>query len=199
MKCRGAVLALLFGLLLSGGNTALAAARAQQPAVPHDTAPAPADSGSAPSPVWSNPVSPTRAVIFSPLFPGWGQLYSENSWRAALAFGAEMFYWSRMLMNDRKAEREQDFSATLEPGLARDRLSLQVEEYRQRVRDFAWWSLGAMLIIALDAYVDAHLFQFDQDPVPVPHRWELSLGAGDLRPDAAAAPQLVVFQWRTTF
>jgi hypothetical protein len=198
MRCRGAFLAALIGLLLAGGAVP-AVVRAQPPAVLQQPIPAPADSGAAPAPIWHNPVSPTKAVVFSPLFPGWGQLYSRNSWRAALAFGAEMFYWSRLLMNDRKAERAQDFSETLAPGPARDQLGLQVEEYRQRVRDFAWWSMGAMLIIALDAYVDAHLFEFDKDPVPVPHRWELSLGSGDMPPDVAAGPQLVVFRWRTTF
>lgn len=150
--------------------------------------------------VWRSPVSPTRAVLMSPLFPGWGQLYSDNSWRAALAFGVEMLYWSRLLMNDRKAVRAQEFAETLPPGDRRRSYGAVVEEYRERVRDFAWWSLGAMLIIALDAYVDAHLFKFDRDPVPVPNRWELGLGPADPTPGQGLGPtDVVVFHWRTTF
>jgi hypothetical protein len=145
-------------------------------------------------------ISPTRAVLATPLFPGWGQLYSENSWRAALAFGVQMFYWSHLLMNDRKAARTQDYSETLAPGPLRQAYGLQTEEYRERVRDFAWWSLGAMLIIALDAYVDAHLFRFDEDPVPIPDRWEQSRLAFDLCGCEAGQPAgVVVFQWRATF
>ena len=49
-----------------------------------------------------------------------------------------------------------------------DRYNAIAEESWEQMRDFAWWSGGTLLIIALDAYVGAHLFNFDQDPVPVP-------------------------------
>jgi len=130
-------------------------------------------------------VSPTRAVLLTPLFPGWGQLYARSSWRAALAFGAETMYWTQLLKNDRKAERWSTMQRSLGPDAATridDFYTVRVAEYRERVRDFAWWSLGALLIIALDAYVDANLYGFDQDPVPVPDHWD-ALPAG-----AAVAP-----------
>ena len=48
-----------------------------------------------------------------------------------------------------------------------------------------------LLIVALDAYVGAHLFNFDQDPVPVPNRWDEQFGpvGGDL-PGRPAAGHL---------
>jgi hypothetical protein len=148
---------------------------------------------------WQSPISSTWAVLVTPVFPGWGQLYTENSWRAGLAFGVQMLYWSNLLMNDRKAVRTKQFTQTLEPGAVRDAYALQVEEYRERVRDFAWWSLGAMLIIALDAYVDANLFRFDKDPVPIPDRWDAEFPAAAATPPVAPAGSLVVFQWRFPF
>ncbi len=144
------------------------------PAVGAEAAPAPADSmrPRVTAPVLQPVVNPTLAVALTPVFPGWGQLAAGGGWRAVLAFGAEGFYWSHLLMNDRKADRLRAYADALPPGGLRDLYGLQVHEYRERVRDFAWWSAGALLIIALDAYVGAHLSRFDRDPVPVPDRWE---------------------------
>jgi len=151
--------------------------------------------------LWDTGVSPTAAVVMTPLFPGWGQLYAENSWRAALGFGVQMYFWTNMLSRDRQAVRARDFARnfpTDDPNY--DRYNAIAEESWAQMRDFAWWSGGALLIIALDAYVGAHLFDFESDPVPVPDRWDDTFG-----PVGAAAhgwddgPTVVVFQWQKTF
>jgi hypothetical protein len=118
------------------------------------------------------PVNPTLATVMSPVFPGWGQLYADNGWRGVLAFGAEMFYWSRLLMYDRKAERLLDWRDATDNATVRDYYWAQAEEYRELARDNAWWSAGALFIMALDAYVGAHLHRFEHDPVPVPSNWD---------------------------
>ena len=150
---------------------------------------------------WDTGVNATRAVLMTPLFPGWGQLYTENSWRAALAFGVEMFYWSNMLMRDRRAIRYKSFSQGFEVGSQeRNYYDALATENWEQVRDFAWWSGGVLLIIALDAYVGAHLFQFEENAVPVPNDWEGHFGyLGEDMPGAASAPTMVVFQWGYNF
>lgn len=151
--------------------------------------------------IWDTGVSPTGAVLMTPLFPGWGQLYTDNSWRAALSFGVEMFYWSNMLMRDRRAIRSNNFASRFEGGSTeRDFYRAQADENWEQVRDFAWWSGGILLIIALDAYVGAHLFDFDEDPVPVPNDWDGVFGnpVADM-PGASPSPQIVVFQWAHRF
>ena len=142
-------------------------------------------------------ISPTRAVLITPLFPGWGQLYARSGWRAALAFGAETMYWTQMIKNDRKAVRWRTMEQRVDPLDAprvRDFYTLRVAEYRERVRDFAWWSLGALLIITLDAYVDANLYGFDQDPVPVPDRWDAAPGGATIAPTPDADFAVVLFR-----
>ena len=111
--------------------------------------------------IWDTGVSPTAAVLMTPLFPGWGQLYTDGTWRAVLAFGAEMFYWSNMLQRDRKARRIRTHAETLPDGQRRDFYDALADEYWEQMRDFAWWSGGVLLIIALDAYVGAHLFEVE--------------------------------------
>jgi hypothetical protein len=151
--------------------------------------------------LWDTGVSPTAAVVMTPLFPGWGQLYAENSWRAALGFGVQMYFWTNMLSRDRQAVRARDFAATFppdDPNYAR--YNAIAEESWEQMRDFAWWSGGALLIIALDAYVGAHLFNFADDPVPVPDRWDDTFGpVGQSVPGAGEGLTVTVFQWRKTF
>jgi hypothetical protein len=151
--------------------------------------------------MWSTGVSPTAAVLATPLFPGWGQLYSDNFWKGGLAFGAQMYFWTNILSRDRQAVRARDFANTFpEDDPNYDRYHAVAEESWEQMRDFAWWSGGVLLIIALDAYVDAHLFNFDQSPVPVPDRWEETFGpVGESVGFRDPGPTLVVFQWRKSF
>lgn len=208
----------------AGDSTAAAVAAPAVPAVaaPDSLAPAAADSSLAPAlpadlkrrikaqaapeepkvDLWDTGVSATGAVLMTPLFPGWGQLYAGGGWRAALAFGTEMYFWSNLLARDRQERRDRDFAATLEPNSS-DRVLVEkmATEHRAQMQDFVWWSGGALLIIALDAYVGAHLFNFDRDPVPVPDHWQdvfgpVGAGAPGLAP---AGPEVTVFQWRKGF
>ncbi len=146
-------------------------------------------------------VSPTRAVLMTPVFPGWGQLYTKSSWRAAVAFGVEMFYLSSLLMNERLAARNQEFADGLEPGSSqRELYDAIAKEHGERALDFIWWTVGGLLIIALDAYVGAHLFQFDDDTVPVPNRWgELTAMASAGPGKGDMTPSILLFQWRIPF
>ncbi len=151
--------------------------------------------------LWDTGISPTGAVLMTPLFPGWGQLYARNSWRAGLAYGTQMYFWTNVISRDRQARRARDFADSFESGDPnRARYDNLADELWEQMRDFAWWSGGVLLIVALDAYVGAHLFNFDQDPVPVPNRWDEQFGpvGGDL-PGGPPPVTYTVFQWRTTF
>lgn len=148
----------------------------------------------------ATPVNATAAVLMTPIFPGWGQLYSDNGWRAVLAFGTEMWFWSRMLMYDRKAVRFKQYQDHATNDTARLFYQTQIPEYWELMRDNAWWSGGALLIIAVDAYVDAHLHRFDEDPVPVPNNWEPGDQPAPIElPSRAAPPTMVVFGWSAEF
>ncbi|MGD9548587.1 MAG: DUF5683 domain-containing protein [Candidatus Krumholzibacteriia bacterium] len=169
--------------------------------LPPEINPVAADLSPEPVDIWDTGVSPTGAVLMSPLFPGWGQLYTGNSWRAALAFGAEMYFWTNLIVRDQRARRGRRFATNfLEDSANYQYYNAVAEEDWNQMRDFAWWSGGALLIIALDAYVGAHLFNFDEDPVPMPDQWDDTFGIpGADMPGGAPAPQLTVFRWRKTF
>ncbi len=206
-----AVTALFAWSIPTGAGAQMPAAGAQTAgtAVPRAAAAAaPADSAAAQPAAtpavnhWATGVNATGAVLMTPLFPGWGQLYADGGWRAALAFGAEMYFWSNLLSRDRQARRDLDYAATLPEGdFGRTFAEQLAAEHREQMRDFVWWSGGALLIIALDAYVGAHLFNFDRDAVPVPDRWDDVFGPVGSGPavKAGAGPEVTVFQWRKGF
>jgi hypothetical protein len=145
-------------------------------------------------------VSGTSAVLMSPVFPGWGQLYAENSWRAMLAFGSQWYFWSNMLARDRQAVRYREYARTIEPGTTRDFYDDIADEYWEQMRDYAWWSGAIVLIIALDAYVGTGLYGFDEEPLPVPNRFEEFFDKTSPEPiGSRGAPTLVIWQWSRRF
>jgi hypothetical protein len=181
-----------------------------RPAVPDSAAAAAADSVPEPAAaraavlseidLWDTGIDPTLAVVMTPLFPGWGQLYALNSWRGAAAFGVEWFYWSNLISRASEARRIDDFAGTLEPGSQRDYYASVADETWEQMKDFAWWSAGILLIIALDAYVGAHLFDFDNNAMPVPNRWDNQFEAPPTPPTTTGdSLSLVLFRWRQNF
>jgi len=151
--------------------------------------------------------SGTAAVLMSPVFPGWGQLYTGGGWRAVLAFGAEWYFWSNMLAADRNGVRYRDYAKTLDRfdldgNLNRDReiWDAAADERFEVFRDYAWWSGGILLLVTVDAYVGAGLYNFDEEPVPVPNRFDEFFPDENPVPIGSwGAPNLVIAQWGWRF
>ena len=87
--------------------------------------------------------SPWGAVARSAMLPGWGQCYNESYIKSVIAFGAFVYFMTRIY------DFEQQYRDTG-----------NVEFRDKRVTNT--WYLGlTYLIILVDAYVDAYLFKFD--------------------------------------
>lgn len=145
-------------------------------------------------------VNGTAAVLMTPVFPGWGQLYAQNSWRAMLAFGAQWYFWSNMLARDRQAVRYRNHARTLPGDEPRAFYDTLTAEYWEQMRDLAWWSGAILLIVALDAYVGAGLYGFEEEPLPVPGRFEEFFDRDKPQPvGSRGAPLVVIWQWSKRF
>jgi hypothetical protein len=107
---------------------------------------------------WKRRKNARVAMLCALIFPGLGQIYNEKPYKAALVMGVETFYLGNILMNYRYAQREEYMRNRSLPGTPewRDH-DIMTVYYKERMIDWVWWSAGAMLIIVLDAYVDAHL------------------------------------------
>ena len=102
----------------------------------------------------------------STLVPGWGQLANHRPVKALLAAGLEGYVATRIvgaqrnlddaLDAERRAERAGDAAGA-------DGARADYDRAFNRRATAAWW-LGAAIALAMtDAYVDAHLIQFDVD------------------------------------
>lgn len=106
------------------------------------------------------------AVWRSLLVPGWGQYYVESYWKAPIALGASVYFWYGLISNHSNfISASQAVDNAVASGIATDRdlflLRTQREIYRDQ-RDAAGLYLTVTyLLSAVDAYVGAHLFDFD--------------------------------------
>ena len=94
--------------------------------------------------------SPKSAMIRSLVFPGLGQFYNEQYIKAAIVLAGQgtligfSFYYNNKASN----------STT----------PLEKEFYQDRRNLMYWWIGAATLLSMLDAYIDAHLYDFDTGP-----------------------------------
>jgi len=100
-------------------------------------------------------------------FPGLGQMYNERGFKAAIALGVETYYMMNVVHNWRKSkdwletrdgyERWVDCPAGSCQNLDWTNANAWYEEDKERTIDWVWWTSAVVLIVMLDAYVDAHL------------------------------------------
>ena len=106
--------------------------------------------------------SPSGAILRSVVFPGWGQLYNESYVKAGVFGAAAVSVTSIIVWNDAKfASAQARYDALADTDPLKDRTFREKEFYRDQ-RDVAGlWLLGVYALAAVDAYVGAHLFDFD--------------------------------------
>jgi hypothetical protein len=98
------------------------------------------------------------AMLCALLVPGLGQMYNEKPFKAAIGLGLETTYLSRILFNRRSMAREERIRDSFAPGsLQWDYHDRWAGEYRERAVDWIWYSGAVILVLVVDAYVDAHL------------------------------------------
>ena len=121
---------------------------------------------------------PTTAVLLSLPLPGLGQLYNEQYWKIPVFTGtcavtAYLFFKNNADFNT-TADLYDQAVADGADDLVLDRLRTQREAYRDN-RDLSGFIfLTAYVLAAVDAYVGAHLYDFDVSD-------DLSLGLGPSR------------------
>jgi len=105
---------------------------------------------------------PTGALLRSVIFPGWGQLYNKKYLKAAIYGGLEIYFGYTARQRWKEMDQHQyNFQHADDPLLKAQEFNLY-EESRDS-RNIYLWVTGLTLFISMfDAYVDAHLANFDQ-------------------------------------
>lgn len=94
--------------------------------------------------------SPKGAMLRSMIFPGWGQWYNQKRLKAVVVFGAEVGLLTNSIYLNQKCQASQT--------------TLEREFYINNRNLSNWWLLGVILFSMADAFVDAHLYHFDESP-----------------------------------
>lgn len=92
--------------------------------------------------------SPTGAMLRSLTIPGWGQWYNEKPFKAFVVAAGEIGLIVDIVLQNQKTQRSNNYY---------DR------EFYRNNRNLAMWWLAAVILYGMaDAYVDAHLYHFDE-------------------------------------
>ncbi len=111
--------------------------------------------------------SPAGAVIRSALLPGLGQFYNESYWKIPIIWGALGYLGYNWINQNKEFKNYRDlYSQSISQSNPSGNLRFRsLREYYRDQRDLTAVFIGlAYLLNIIDAYVDAHLFDFDITP-----------------------------------
>lgn len=109
--------------------------------------------------------SPWGAVLRSAVLPGWGQIYNQSYWKAPVIWGLTAYLVGYWISNNKDYKTNRDFySENKDSKIVDYRLinrALTFREFYRDQRDMFAIYMGLTYILTLvDAYVDAHMFDF---------------------------------------
>ena len=121
--------------------------------------------------------SPWGAVGRSAIIPGWGQFYNESYWKIPVVWGVLGWFTYLYVENNKLYKEYRDlYSESLEDGGSGDSYYRRARDTYRDERDKYALILGlSYLLNLIDAYVDAHLFDFDVTENPVTRQPELGI------------------------
>jgi len=94
--------------------------------------------------------SPSGALIRSMLVPGWGQLYNGKYLKALVYAGTQLSFVYGAHVQNNRYHHYRDLGD-----------DVVADFYKSDRNRLLWWLFGITLLSMGDAFVDAHLSQFD--------------------------------------
>jgi hypothetical protein len=117
-------------------------------------------------------VNPTTAMLYSAFIPGGGQIYNKAYPKAAIVVGLQAWNIGRAIYNDSKADDFAKKSAQASDVFYQDYYKERAREYREKKTSDIWWIGVTAALSVLDAYVDAHLSNFEAEKEGLHLRFE---------------------------
>ncbi len=107
--------------------------------------------------------NPTRAMLYSALLPGGGQIYNREYVKAGVVIGLQAYLTGLAIYHDNKADDYKKLASNTNDAYLQQLYKSRSNEFSEkRTSDFWWMGVTAVLSV-LDAYVDAHLSDFDAE------------------------------------
>lgn len=115
---------------------------------------------------------PKRALIYSLIIPGGGQIYNRKYWKLPIVYGGYIGTISSIKFNRKEYDRfntayKQRLANIPDPFIGILRTADDIRQIRDGYRanlELSYFGLGLVyLLVAADSYVDAHLNSMDLD------------------------------------
>ena len=120
--------------------------------------------------------SPWGAVGRSAIIPGWGQYYNESYWKIPVVWGVLGWFTYLYVENNKLYKEYRDlYTESLDDGSGDSYYRSARDAYRDERDKYALVLGLSYLLNLVDAYVDAHLFDFDVTENPVTKQPELGI------------------------
>ncbi len=102
--------------------------------------------------------SPWGAALRSVAVPGWGQFYTGHRVKGILVASAQVTLAALWQVEKRAADRDyEEYERT-----GNESTLLRAQNSEQRADDYLSWTILVTLLSGVDAFIDAHLFGFDE-------------------------------------
>ncbi len=106
--------------------------------------------------------NPTRAMLCSALVPGGGQFYNQAYLKAGVVAGLQAYLIGLAVHHNNRISHFQDLLDS-SPEALQPAYRLQRDDYRDKLRSDYWW-IGTVLLLSVgDAFVDAHLHNYETE------------------------------------
>lgn len=109
--------------------------------------------------------SPTGAMLRSAVLPGWGQFYNESYWKIPIIWGLSAWFISAWIRQNKNYKHYSDLYNNSLLETSNNQYKDSYKRVRNAYRDdrdlFAIYLGLTYFLNIIDAYVDAHLFDFN--------------------------------------
>ncbi len=106
--------------------------------------------------------SPTKAMIMSAILPGLGQFYNGSYWKIPIIYGLAGYFVYEFKQSDKNYRYYRDLFAQSVQISGGDYRYKRLRDFYRDQRDlFGIYLFVLYLANIVDAYVDAHLYNFD--------------------------------------
>lgn len=102
-----------------------------------------------------------RAVAYSALVPGGGQIYNRQYIKAGVVIGIQGFLIGSAIYHDGKRDDYRELAQSSSDSFLAQQYMAQSKDYRDKLRSDYWWMGITMALSMIDSYVDAHLWDYD--------------------------------------
>ncbi|MDZ4181334.1 MAG: DUF5683 domain-containing protein [Candidatus Cloacimonadaceae bacterium] len=104
---------------------------------------------------------PYRAMLYSALLPGGGQIYNEAYVKAGLVMGVQGFLIGSAIYHEGKRADYQKLMDSTADAIQQQQYRSLRNEYKDRLNNDFWWIGITAALSIVDAYVDANLYDFE--------------------------------------